>query len=170
MTDFLTQKCLKWMKKPDPPATRPMCGWNKKLQEGSVPVAVLLISVITDKWFTSITTQYMYLCMYFTNFPRRWRGRKCWPCPNLWTLIWPAGQWQVWVPSPGLHVWNRCRRLRPHSCLPAKAPWCTPQKDTIFSSAWRCQQSSWNRNLSVVRPSVRVAIISEPNARISFKF
>ncbi len=46
----------------------------------------------------------------------------------------------------------------------------------IFSSAWLCQQSSWNRNLSVVcrpssvRPSVRVAIISEPNARISFKF
>ncbi len=44
-----------------------------------------------------------------------------------------------------------------------------------FSSAWLCQQSSWNRNLSVarrlsVRPSVvRVAIISEPNARISFK-
>ncbi len=46
----------------------------------------------------------------------------------------------------------------------------------IFSSAWLCQQSSRNRNLSVVcrpsvvRPSVRVAIISEPNARISFKF
>ena len=41
----------------------------------------------------------------------------------------------------------------------------------IFCSAWLCQQSLWNRNLSVVRPSsVRVAIISEPNARISFKF
>ncbi len=54
----------------------------------------------------------------------------------------------------------------------------------IFSSAWLCQQSSWNRNLSVVcrpsvrpsvvrlsvRPSVRVAIISELNAQISFKF
>ncbi len=40
----------------------------------------------------------------------------------------------------------------------------------IFSSAWLCQKSSWNRNLSVVRPSVRVAIISELNARISFKF
>ena len=45
----------------------------------------------------------------------------------------------------------------------------------IFNSAWLCQQSSWNRNLSVVcrpsvrRPSVRVAMISEPNSRISFK-
>ena len=38
---------------------------------------------------------------------------------------------------------------------------------SIFSSAWLCQQSSWNRNLSVVRRSV---IISERNARISFKF
>ncbi len=25
---------------------------------------------------------------------------------------------------------------------------------TVFSSAWLCQQSSWNHNLSVVRPSV----------------
>ncbi len=42
----------------------------------------------------------------------------------------------------------------------------------FFNSAWICQQSSWNRNLSVdLRPSVRrVAIFSEPNARISFKF
>ena len=41
----------------------------------------------------------------------------------------------------------------------------------LFSSAWLCQQSSWNRNSSVVRPSVvRVAIISEPNTRISFEF
>ncbi len=50
-----------------------------------------------------------------------------------------------------------------------------PQRPTIFSSAWLCQQSSWNRNLSVVcrpsvHPSVRVAIISELSARISFKF
>ncbi len=43
-------------------------------------------------------------------------------------------------------------------------------KPYFFSSAWLCQQSSWNRNLSVVhRLSVHVAIISEPNARISFK-
>ena len=58
---------------------------------------------------------------------------------------------------------------------------CICHNDSFFSSAWLCPQSSWNRNLSVVcrpssvrppvRPSsVRVAIISEPNARISFKF
>ncbi len=46
----------------------------------------------------------------------------------------------------------------------------------IFSSAWLCQQSSWNRNLSLIRrlsirpSSFRVAIISEPNIRIPFKF
>ncbi len=28
----------------------------------------------------------------------------------------------------------------------------------IFSSAWLCQQSSWNRNSSVVRPSVRPSV------------
>ena len=39
-----------------------------------------------------------------------------------------------------------------------------------FSSAWLCQQSSWNRNLPIVRPSVCVAIISEPNVWISSKF
>ncbi len=33
-----------------------------------------------------------------------------------------------------------------------------------------CQQSSWNRNSSFVRSSVRGALISEPNASISFKF
>ncbi len=36
----------------------------------------------------------------------------------------------------------------------------------IFNSAWLCQQSSWNQNLSVVC----VAIISVPNARITFEF
>ena len=45
----------------------------------------------------------------------------------------------------------------------------------FFSSAWLCHQSSWNRNSSFVRrcPSsstVRVAIISVPNTRISFNF
>ncbi len=39
---------------------------------------------------------------------------------------------------------------------------------TFFSSAWLCQQSSWNRNLSVVCPCVRVAIIAEPTAQIFF--
>ncbi len=53
--------------------------------------------------------------------------------------------------------------------------WSTEGKNCItlsliFISVWPCQQSSWNCNLSVVCPSVRVAIISEPNSRISFKF
>ncbi len=39
-----------------------------------------------------------------------------------------------------------------------------------FISAWPCQQSSWNRNSSVRPSSVRVAIISEHSAQISFKF
>ncbi len=42
----------------------------------------------------------------------------------------------------------------------------------IFSSAWPCQQSSWNRNSSIIRPCV-ASIISEPIAWIllfSFKF
>ncbi len=41
---------------------------------------------------------------------------------------------------------------------------------TIFSSASLCQQSSWNRKSSVVRSPCRNLIISEPNARISFKY
>ncbi len=44
-------------------------------------------------------------------------------------------------------------------------------KDIIFSFVCLCQQSSWNRNSSVVRPFVvRVAIISIHNAQISLKF
>ena len=47
------------------------------------------------------------------------------------------------------------------------------QSFLISSSALLCQQSSWNRNSSVVLsahpPSVRVAIISAPNVWISFK-
>ncbi len=39
----------------------------------------------------------------------------------------------------------------------------------IFTPAWLCQQSSWNRNSSVVRLSVG-SIISVPIAWISFKF
>ncbi len=38
-----------------------------------------------------------------------------------------------------------------------------------ISSAWLCQKSSWNRNSSVVRPSV-ASSISEVIAWISFKF
>ncbi len=33
----------------------------------------------------------------------------------------------------------------------------------IFSSAWLCQQSSWNRNLSVIRPSIRLWHRLSPN-------
>ena len=41
----------------------------------------------------------------------------------------------------------------------------------LFRSAWLHPQTSWNRNSSVARrPSVRVAIISAPNARICSKF
>ena len=44
-------------------------------------------------------------------------------------------------------------------------------RSTVFSSVWPCQQSSWARNLSVIRPSsVCVAIISEPVEHIPFKF
>ncbi len=38
-------------------------------------------------------------------------------------------------------------------------------RNIYIGSAWLCQQSPWNQNLSV-----RVSIISEPNARIAFKF
>ncbi len=41
--------------------------------------------------------------------------------------------------------------------------------NSIFSSAWLCQQRSWYRTFAH-RLSVRVAIISELNTRISFKF
>ncbi len=48
---------------------------------------------------------------------------------------------------------------------------CWFRLETTFSSAWLYQQSSWNRNLSIVRPSsVRVAFISEPIKQIPFKF
>ncbi len=45
------------------------------------------------------------------------------------------------------------------------------RRNNIISSAWLCQQSSCNCNLSICRPSsVHDTIISEPNALISFKF
>ena len=80
---------------------------------------------------------------------------------------------------------HRCQRYSSHksllNCLKLLLIFCLKYHHkvsfSIFSSAWLCQQSSWNRNMSVVcrpssvrRPTVRVAIISEPSAWISCKF
>ncbi len=75
---------------------------------------------------------------------------------------------QASVVYPSLNPFSQKLSNRLHTC---NAKFCGKVPvQTIFSSAWLCQQSSWNPNLSVVHPSVHVAIISEPKVRISFKF
>ncbi len=50
------------------------------------------------------------------------------------------------------YLWNYCTYLVLNLCVAFSSQYA----HIIFSSpTWLCQQSSWNQNLSVVRPSVR---------------
>ena len=96
--------------------------------------------------------------------------------------------------SRSLRFWSliSCKRARPYvptKDVCRKMPFVTPiagvkqsakvhgplaEISHSFSSAWLCQQNSWNRNLSVARASsVRTSVSQlsvNLNARISFKF